>query len=79
MLELLAENMLLIVGLVAGALMVGLKAIAKKTDNTLDDKAVVALEKNKDGIVAKIVALILSKLKPEVKAPEPKEEDKSEL
>lgn len=62
MIELLAENMLLLVGLVVGAAALGLKLLAKKTENTLDDKMVEKLEENKDVLANKIADLINSKL-----------------
>lgn len=62
-LALLADNALLLVGLVMGLLMVGLKKLAAKTDNKIDDQVVAKIVENKEGLSKKLVALLLKKLK----------------
>lgn len=56
--ELLMDNVGLIVGLGFAALVLGLKYMANKTKTDLDDKAVAAVEKNKETIVAVMVKLV---------------------
>jgi hypothetical protein len=63
MMALLADNSLLLSGLVVGLAVIALRMVAKKTENTLDDKGVELLEQHKVSVVAKAAALMKRLLK----------------
>jgi cytochrome bd-type quinol oxidase subunit 2 len=70
-LNLLADNILLLLGMVMGMALIGLRKLAAKTENTLDDQAVEAIDKNKEGIIAKLAAMLAKLIRP--KKDEPKQ------
>lgn len=63
MMVLLADNSLLLSGLVVGLVVMALRMMAKKTENKLDDKGVELLEQHKISVVAKVSALMKKLLK----------------
>lgn len=69
-LMILADNMLLLIGLVAGLALVGLKKLATKTENKLDDKIVAEVESRKESIVAMVAKKLSEMIRP--KKDEPK-------
>jgi len=62
-LNLLAENMLLLVGFAMGALLVFVRKQAAKSENKIDDQVVEFAEKNKESINQKIAAVLKKLIK----------------
>ena len=58
MTEFLIENLNVIVGLLLGLGIIGLRKLADKTETDLDNKALDKVEENKPGIIAKITELL---------------------